>query len=130
MAQELLPLHHNGEPMTGQGIKPRDSDATGSPSDGTTCPSAKDQAGHGVHEARTERSVSALALETMPTQKAGVRAVPGLRDSNASTSLITLPTGLSRCAATRVSRAIAAMTMDRRMATRECDGRVCMWIYH
>jgi hypothetical protein len=28
MAQELLPLHHNGEPMTGQGIKPRDSDAT------------------------------------------------------------------------------------------------------
>ncbi|CAD0046444.1 unnamed protein product [Aureobasidium pullulans] len=27
MAQELLPLHHNGEPMAGQGIKPRESDA-------------------------------------------------------------------------------------------------------
>lgn len=29
MAQELLPLHHNGEPMN-QGAKPRDSDATAS----------------------------------------------------------------------------------------------------
>jgi membrane-associated phospholipid phosphatase len=28
MAQELLPLHHNGEPINGQGPKTRDSDAT------------------------------------------------------------------------------------------------------
>jgi membrane-associated phospholipid phosphatase len=28
MAQELLPLHHNGEPVNGQGSKSRDSDAT------------------------------------------------------------------------------------------------------